>query len=364
MRQTLRPAHAAANYTDLICSMTRMLALGVGALGLVAGCAPQPAAPAPPTSGAAAPPAATGGFKIALVTTGPRTDGGWNAGAFQGLDEVKKELGLADADVKSVDNQKDAGQQEESLRAFGTQKFNIVFGHGHEYDEIARKIEAEYPSTVFVISSGEKPGKNTTPIVLKLEDGAYLEGMLAAGISKTGKLAEVGADPIPPVKSVFSAFEKGARAVNPKIVILPAVYTNSWDDPNKAKQATLPLLDQGADVVMQDVDAAAQGVFNAVQEANKKGKTVYALGTNRDQNDIAPDVVIASAPIEIGKAFVAIAKQVKGGTFKPSTDPYDMKSGAIGFVLNPKLDAKISPDLKKKLEAAQKEIVAGTLSVK
>ena len=340
-------------------------ALAILSLFIGAGCGPSPTSNTPAASGdAASKGAPAAGFKVALVTTGPRTDGGWNAGAFKGLDEVKTELGLTDKDVASVDNQKSAGEQEESLRAFATQNFNVVIGHGHEYDEIAHKIEKDFPNTVFVISSGEKIGKNTTPIVLQLEDGAYLEGMLAAGMSKTGKLAEVGAEAIPPVKSVFTAFEKGARAVNPKIVILPAVYTNNWDDPNAAKQATIPLIDQGADIIMQDVDAAAQGVFNAVQEANKRGKAVFALGTNNDQNAAAPDVILASAPIYIGKAFVPIAKDVRAGSFKPSDKPWDMKSGTIGFVLNPQLSAKIPAGLKAKIDAAQAKIVDGSLAVK
>jgi basic membrane protein A len=338
------------------------LACSLVVLAGAAGCAPQTSPGAPPAAPGAGTPGA--GMKVALVTTGPRTDGGWNAGAFKGLEDVKRELGLSDSEVASVDNQKSAGEQEESLRAFATQGFNIVIGHGHEYDEIAHKIEADFPKTVFVISSGEKTGTNTTPIVLQLEDGAYLEGMLAAGMSKTGKLAEVGAEAIPPVKSVFAAFEKGARAVNPSIIVLPAVYTNNWDDPNAAKQATIPLMEQGADVVMQDVDAAAQGVFSAVQEANKKGKTIYALGTNSDQNAAAPDVILASAPIHIGKAFTAIAKQVKDGSFKPSDKPWDMKSETIGFVINPQLAARIPADLMRKIEAARAKILDGTLAVK
>lgn len=332
------------------------------ALALSAGCAP--AASPTATAGGDSKSASGGEFRVALVTTGPRTDGGWNAGAFKGLDEVKSELGLSDKDVASVDNQKSAGEQEESLRAFAAQKYNVVIGHGHEYDEIAHKIEKDFPGTTFVISSGEKVGTNTTPIVLQLEDGAYLEGMLAAGMSKTNKLAEVGAEAIPPVKSVFAAFEKGARAIKPNITILPAVYTNNWDDPNAAKQATIPLLDRGADVVMQDVDAAAQGVFNAVQERAKQRKTVYALGTNNDQNAAAPDVILASAPILIGKAFVPIAKEVRAGTFKPNDKPWDMKSGTIGFVLNPQLSGRIPAALKAKLDEAQAKIIDGSLTVK
>src|SRR5205085_11911961 len=102
------------------------------------------------------------------------------------------------------------------------------------------------------ISSARKVGKTTTPIILRLEDGAYLLGMVAAGMSKTGKIASVGAKDFVAVRSVFVAFEAGAKAVKPGITVVPPVYTESWDDVGKAKQQTLALIDQGADVIVQD----------------------------------------------------------------------------------------------------------------
>lgn len=315
------------------------------------------------TSNGAPPSTPAGNFKVALVMSGPTSDNGWNAGAYSALQAVQKDLGLGKDDIAYIDNQTSADKQAASLREYAAKNFNVVIGHGNEYQDVAKSLEAKFPKTTFIVSSSDFVGKNTTPIVLQLEDGAYLEGMLAAGMSKTGKIGEVGAEKIPPVASVFTAFEKGAKAVNPKIIVLPAVYTNSWDDPNKAKGATLPLIDQGADVIMQDVDAAAQGVFNAVQSRNKADKPVYALGTNKDQNEQAPDVILASAPINIDKAFIAICKQVKEGTFKPSATPWDMKSGVIGFVLNPKLEAKIDPKLKQQIQDTQKKILDGTFSV-
>lgn len=300
-------------------------------------------------------------FRVALVLSGLSSDNGWNAGAFNGLQEIAKELNLSKDDYAYVDNQTAAGDQEKSLRGFASKKYDMVIGHGNEYEESALKMESEFPKTMFIISSGRKVGTNTSPIVFLLEDGAYLQGMLAAGMSKTNVIGSVGAVEIPPLKSIFAAFEKGAKAVNPNIKVIPPTYTNSWDDPNKAKAATIALMEQNADIIMQNVDAASQGVFNAVQEKAKSGKRVFTLGTNKDQNAIAPDVILASAPIYNEKAFVLIAKQIKDGTFKPNDQPFDMKSGVIDFLLNPTLEAQIPADLKKKITAAQEQIIAGTL---
>ena len=300
-----------------------------------------------------------GSFKVGLVTSGPVSDNGWNAGAYKSLQTIKTELG---ADIQNVEAPS-AVQQEENLRAYASKKFNVVIGHGAEYESLALKIEKEFPNTQFLISSGGKAGVNTTPIIYKLEDGAYLLGMLAAGTSKTGKLGAIGAMKIPPLERIFKAFELGAKAINPSITILPAVYTGSWDDAVKAGQQTKAILDQGADVILQDVDAAALGVFNAVKERNTAAKPIYALGTNSDQNAVSPDVVLASAPIYYDKTMVNLVKKVKEGNYKPSDTPIGMKDGAIGFVMNPQLASKVPADLKAKIDAATKDIAEGKLDV-
>jgi basic membrane lipoprotein Med (substrate-binding protein (PBP1-ABC) superfamily) len=217
---------------------------------------------------------------------------------------------------------------------------------------------------MFVISSGSKVGKNTMPIIFRLEDGAYLEGMLAAGLSKTGKIGCVGATKEAPLERIFAAFERGAKVINPKIQMIPPTYTGDWDDANKAKQQALALLNQGADVIMQDVDSAAKGVFTAVQEFNKTHPgAAWALGTNGDQNSVAPDVVVASAPIYTDKAFVAIAKQAKAGTLKANDTPFGMKDGVIDFVVNPALKSKISVQLLADIESTRKTIIDGSTDV-
>jgi len=348
----------------------RLLIIAAAAIS-VAGCgrkdettsAPAAAPQQPAGAAVAAPPS---DFKVALVMSGPKSDNGWNSGASKALDTVKSALELSDEDVKSVDNQTDAANQAKSMEDFAAKKFTVVFGHGTEYEAPALKIESNFPNTLFVISAGSKVGKNTTPIIIRLEDGAYLEGMLAAGMSKTNKVASVGATKDESLEHVFAAFERGAKTVNPKITVIPPAYTGSWDDATKAKQQTLALLNQGADVIMQDVDSAAQGVFNAVQEFNKSGKQAWALGTNGNQNAAAPDVILASAPIYIEKAFVPIARAAKAGTFKPNDSPFGMKEGVVDFIINPKLQTKITsvaPNLLEDLDKTRQSIKDGSLDV-
>ena len=129
---------------------------------------------------------------MALITSGPTSDNGWNAGAYKGLQAVKQELSLSEGDVAIEENRASDSDRDESLNGYASKKFNIIFAHGHEYQDWASSKAAQFPNTIFVVSSGEKSGTNFTPIILKLSDGAYLEGMLAAGMSKTHVLACVG----------------------------------------------------------------------------------------------------------------------------------------------------------------------------
>jgi basic membrane protein A len=329
----------------------------------VIGCGRQQTTTSGPTNASPGAPSGQQPFRVALIMSGSTTDHGWNQGAYEALKAVAKKLGLSDSQIAFKEQATSADSQLESLRAFASRGYNVVIGHGEEYEQPALRIAPEFPKTLFVISSGSQVAPNVTPIVFKLEDGAYLEGMLAAGMSKSGIIGAVGADPIGPVKSVFSAYALGAKAISPQINVLQPLYTNDWDDVGKAKQATLSLIGRGADVIIQDLDNAAQGVFNAVEQSNRPGHPVYALGTNSDQNGNAPDVILASAPIDLYPAFLNIIQAAKEGTFKPNATPYGLKSGVIGFVYNPKLEPKIPEALKQKIDAAKQKIIDGTLVI-
>jgi basic membrane lipoprotein Med (substrate-binding protein (PBP1-ABC) superfamily) len=329
---------------------------------VVAGCG-RSNAPAKAASGAPGQQSAGKAYKVALILSGSGTDHGWNQDAVEAVHDVQTALSLPASSISIKEEAVSPSQQQDNLRAYAGQGYNLIIGHGEEYQAPALHMAPQFPNSLFVISSGDKMAANVTPIVFKLEDGAYLLGMLAGGMSRTGKIAEVGAQEIAPVRSVFTAFALGAKAVNPNITILHPVYTNDWEDIGKATQATQPLIQQGADVIIQDLDSASQGVFNAVQQASTAAHPVYALGTNNNQNSAAPGVVLASAPINCSPVFVSIAKQAEAGTFKPTDTPYGLPQGVIGYIENPALASRIPASLQAKIDAAEQAIKSGKLVV-
>jgi basic membrane lipoprotein Med (substrate-binding protein (PBP1-ABC) superfamily) len=190
-----------------------------------------------------------------------------------------------------------------------------------------------------------------------LEQGFYIAGVLAAKLDKTGTVAMIGGDKVPSIQSTFDAFSAGAKATKPQIKVL-TVYTGDGNDVAKAKEATLNAIGQGADLVIHQADNAAQGVFEACKEKN-----VYAIGSNLDQNKNATGIVIGSAIIAAGPAFVDLAKEVQAGTYKGSVANFGVKQGAIDFVINPALQSKVPADVQKLLDDTKSKIKAGTLTV-
>lgn len=294
-----------------------------------------------------------GQFKVALLTPGPISDAGWSAMAYEGLQAIEKELGA------TVSNQEAKGPQiKDAMRSYAQEGYDIVFGHGYEYNEPGVQLAKDFPETVFISSSGGGTAANAGAFRFYLEQGFYLAGAMAAQLSKSGKLGMVAGDDVPSIRSTFKAFEAGAKAVKPDITILPAVFTGSGSDIALAKRATEQLIAQGADYIIHQANAAAQGVFDACKE---KGAT--AFGANLDQNANPSGVVLASAVIIAGPAFVELAKQVKNGSFKGSIVLMGMDKGAIDFIVNPSMAEKIPSEVMKSIDELKLKIKNGELTV-
>lgn len=314
---------------------------------LLAGCSPDRAAETQPK-------APQGGkqLKVALLTPGPVSDAGWSALAYSGLQQIKDQLGA------EVNNQEATGTKiKDSMRAYAQQNYDLVIGHGFEYNEPATQVAKDFPKTVFVSSSGGETAANVGAFRFYLEQGFYLAGMMAADMSKTGKVAMIGGPDVPSIKSTFKAFRAGVAAENPKVQVIEK-FTFKDSDVAAAKEATLQAIAEGADFVIHQANAGAQGVFDAARE-----KGIYAFGANLDQNDNPSGVVIASPVIVAGPAFVDLAKRVQSGAYKGEITLMGMDKGAIDFVVNPKLKDKVPPAVLKKIEDTKAKIKSGALVV-
>lgn len=317
---------------------SRRLAIAIAALVTVAGC----------TRGGG-----QQGFAVALLNPGPISDAGWNAAAYEGLLAVRDELG---AEISQTET-RTPPEFEQAYRDYARRGFRLVIGHGFEFQDAAAKVAPDFPSTVFLTTSGNTVRPNVAPIVFRLEEATFVLGELAARMAPDGAACAVGGMEIPSVKSTFVAFQAGAAHARKDYPVTTS-YLGNWDDVGAARTATLALIDRGCKFVFQNADAAGPGVFQAAAE-----RGVYAFGSNRAQHEVAPNAVLASAAIDIPAAFVAIAREVKDGTFKSRIIEEHMADGAITVVYNPSLAGKIPADVRAAVDQTEAAIRAGTLKV-
>lgn len=322
--------------------------LTAGLLTFMAGCNP----PAPATT-TPEPEKKTGTeFKVALLTPGPVSDAGWSAMAYQGLQAIKRDVHAEVNNQEATD-----AQARDAMRSYAQKGYNLVIGHGFEYNAVAVEVAKDFPKTVFVSSSGGESAGNAGAFRFRLEEGFYVAGMAAGMMSKTGKVAMIGGPKVPSIQSTFKAFKAGAEAAKPGIVVIEA-FTGQNSDIAAANQATLKAIEQGADFVIHQANAAAQGVFDAC-----KSKNVHAFGANMNQNDNESGVVVGSAVIVADPAFVDLAKRVREGSYKGGIEAYGMDKGAIEFVWNPVLRTKIPNDVVDKVRHTVNDIKSGNLKV-
>jgi basic membrane lipoprotein Med (substrate-binding protein (PBP1-ABC) superfamily) len=297
---------------------------------------------------------ATPSFKVALLTPGPISDHSWNGGAYDGLLRIRDSLGAAISHIQT----KTPAEFEENFRQYGAQGYDLVFGHGFEFQDAALRVGPDFPKTVYVATSGNRAAGNVAGMVFAFEDPSYLAGLVAGSMTKTGIVGTIGGTELPPVKSSFEAFVRGVHEVNPKVKVLSS-FIGNWDDAAAGKEQALAQIAQGADLIFQNADAAGLGIFQAARE--KKG--VYVFGSNSNQNDVAPDVVIGSVVIDLPHAFLTVAREVKAKKFTPRVIELGTASDVVTYVPNPAFDSIVPPAVRARVDSARAKLRAGTLTV-
>ena len=323
-------------------SKSSLFVLFAALLAIVAGCSHNEAASP-----------STAAFSVALLTPGPVSDAGWNAAAFDGLQLIKQTLGAQTAMVQTTS----PADFEDAMRDFASRGFALVFAHGFEYTDAALKVGKSFPKTYFIVTSGSGSSENVASLTFKIEEAAYVEGVLAGKMTKTGVVGCIGGIELPAIHLTFNGFKKGFLSARPGGRMLSS-FTGSFDDVGAAKEAALAQISQGADLLFHNADAAGLGVFQAARQ-----KGIYAFGANRNQNDIIPNTVLASAVTDIPRAFLDLATRIKAGSFHPRMIELGMRDGEVTVVYNPALLAKIPPSAMEAANSAAQEILAGKLDV-
>lgn len=335
-------------------SLLKLAALTAVASAALVGCGKKDEpAPAPALAPVAAPePANVEPLKVAFAYVGPVGDGGWTFAHDNGRKAVEAAYGnkVVTSFVEKVPESADA---ERVLRDMAQQGNKLIFGTTFGYMEPMLKVANDSKDVKFEHATGYKTADNLRTYDSRTYEGAYLAGVVAGKMSKSGTLGVVGSVPIPEVVRNINSFTLGAQSINPKIKT-KVVWVNEWFNPPKETEAATALINGGADVLFQNTDSSA-----VLQTAEKMGKR--AFGWDSDMTAYGPKAHLASAVINWGPYYVkAVGDALEGKWTGNSASWWGVKEGAIDLV---SIAADVPDETKKRIDEVKAGLKDGSFAI-
>jgi basic membrane protein A len=290
-------------------------------------------------------------LKVAAVFATPIEEP-WDHQIHVALLQAKEKLGI---DYKWSEHVESA-DFERVLRQYARTGTQLIMGDAFAAEEVTRKVAKQFPKVAFVFGSGSGPADpNFSVFDNWIHEPAYLCGLIAGKMSKTGTVGAVAAMDIPEVARLVNAFYQGAKEANPNIKRKTS-FIGSFFDPPKAKEAALAQIAAGVDVIFAER-------FGVIEAAKEKG--VLAISNMSDQSELAPDTVITGPVWDMWPTVQAAVKQVKAGAYTASDFGAFSFMAKGGAYLAPfhAWDSKLPAEVKQLVADKQKAILEGNFRV-
>ena len=324
--------------------------LSMAAAVALTGCGKKETAPAA-TPTAASAPAKPETLKVAFAYVGSVGDGGWTFAHDNARKALEKEFG-GKIVTMYVENVPEGPDAERVLRDLVGQGNKLIFGTTFGYMDYMLKLAADAKDVKFEHATGYKTVDNMRTYDSRTYEGAYMAGVIAGGMTKSGVLGVVGSVPIPEVVRNINSFTLGAQSVNPKIKT-KVVWVNKWFDPPKETEAAQSLINGGADVLFQNTDSSA-----VLQAAEKAGK--YAFGWDSDMTAYGPKAHLASSIINWTPYYTKATSDALEGKWQTGQSWWGVKEGAIDIV---SISDKVPAELKAKVQAVKAGLKDGSFLI-
>ncbi|MEY3285273.1 MAG: hypothetical protein RL500_3 [Pseudomonadota bacterium] len=290
-------------------------------------------------------------IKAAWIYVGPVGDAGWSFAHDLGRKAVEAKFGDG-VKTSFVEKVPEGADAERVIRDLAQQGNKIIFATSFGYMDAMLKVAGEFPDVKFEHATGYKTAPNMRIYDASFYQDTYMAGVIAGTMTKSNTLGFVGSFPIPEVLRNINAFTLGAQSVNPKIKT-KVVWVNTWFDPPKESEAAQSLINQGADVLLQNTDSTA-----VLQTAEKNGK--YAFGWDSDMSTFGPKAHLGSAIVNWAPYYIKAIEELKAGTWKTERTVWGVKEGLNDLI---KINDVVPESAKKKVDEIKAGLKDGSFEV-
>lgn len=313
--------------------------------------------------------AATDIDKTIVYVVGNLGDKSFNDSGEVGMN-ILREQGW-DAKTLEVGDPSKADKWEDMILDVMDEGYHYVVASS-TYTDICLKLAEEYPDHEFVIFDDSKDESeipdNVAFIFYAQNEGSYMVGQMAAGMTESGVVAvNVGMDN-PVIEDFVTGFVNGVQDYDPNVKVIKAAV-GSWTDPAKMKELCLSQArDMNADVFYQVAGGSGTGLFEACKELG-----TWAIGVDSDQyeyyksseNPELADVILTSMLKQVGDSFVTFFGDVEAGKdVWGKMNTLGLKENSVGYVDNEFFQTNVPQEIRDKMKESQEKILAGEIEVK
>ena len=287
-----------------------------------------------------------------IFDLGGKFDKSFNEAAFNGAERWAKETG---GTYKELEMQ-DEAQREQALRRLAEAGANPVVMTGFAFGDVLNKVAPDFPDTKFAIIDMVVDQPNVKSVVFNEHEGSYLVGMMAAMASKTGTVGFIGGMDIPLIRKFQCGYEQGAKFANPKVEVtanMTGTTPSAWNDPTRGGELAKAQFAKGVDVIFAAAGGTGVGVYRAAKDGGK-----LAIGVDSNQNHLHPGTMLTSMVKRVDVAVYNLARKTT-----PGVSVLGLKEGGVDYALDQHNQKLVSADMKKKVDAAKADIIAGKISV-
>ena len=362
-------------------------ALAVSASVVIAACGSSTSsAPSAGATSSSAPAAGSGSGAAAagktlgcMVTdTGGIDDRSFNASAWAGMQAAASAgNGIT---VKYLQSTTQADYVP-NINTFISQKCSIIVTVGFLMGDATQSAAKANASQKFAIVdySYTPPLSNVNALLFDTSQDGFQGGYLAAGMTKTGKVATFGGQKLPTVTIYMDGFYDGVQYYNQKhgthVQVLGwneqtqnGSFTGDFTNQTKGQTLTQTFISEGADIIFPVAGNVGLGAAKAVQQADAAAgsQKVNMMWVDVDGCVSAPQYCkyfITSVQKGIVAAVSTAVTGTANGSFKGGNYIGTLANGGVALAPFHTFDSKIPAALKNELAQVKAGIVNGSIKI-
>jgi basic membrane protein A len=349
------------------------IAATVGAASLLlAGCGSKPSDTT--SSGSSASSASSGpAFKACMVLdTGGVDDRSFNQSSWAGMQAASKQNSSIKTSYVSSSSQNDYVP---NLNAETTKGCDTVLAVGGLMGDAVKAVAKKNPKEHYAEIDSPSSGANVYGLQYNTAQGAFLGGYLAAGMSKTGKVATFGGLNIPPVTIYMDGFWEGVQYYNKQkgksVQVLgwdekspkSGTFAQSFGDLDKGKSIAQAFIQSGADVVFPVAGGTGLGAGAAAQAAGGKVNLLWVDTDGCVSASQYCKYFISSVTKNLSAPVTDYVTKAAGGSYPTGNYVGTLANGGTGLAPFHDFDSKVPSSLKSELDTVKKDIASGKIKI-